>query len=214
MKKLFFKTGILFFGLSLLTLSCSEDNIKPEKNSQQLMNRYLLSEMTEAKELFIKMILTEEYKDYKYALDSFVYKMENNAVLFKSKEEAMIWISENLSKTSFNSIEEFESKLNIILSKHSNLIIKNQLLFTLLDKADKSEFLEIVQPSLAQVPNITNANGCQNGCMDDCSFDLNANNYVHSLNFYGSNSPAFGEMYYWIRVKEIIADFNGCMSSC
>ena len=75
MKKLFLKFGIFFIGFSLLTMSCSELSENPQNSSTSAQSKNSDSELNLAKSLFIEMIKTSDYSNYKIAINNFVDKM-------------------------------------------------------------------------------------------------------------------------------------------
>lgn len=207
------KLGILFVIITLF-LNCSNENKEAETVINQMYRITSLDDVKHAKELFIEMTKSYEYIDYKESLNAFVSKMNDNAILFKTKEEYIEWITLNLSKTSFNSVEQFKNMIEDMLLKHETLAEKNTVLFSFLKVANSSQFLEIVKPSLTVVPYITNATPCQNGCMNDCEDQLNGDNFAYSMGYGDLGNPTFAEAYHVIRVKQIIKDLNTCMSGC
>jgi uncharacterized protein YukJ len=217
MKKLFLKFGILFIGFSLLTMSCSEqsDNLQNDSTSAQSKNSE--SELNLAKNLFIEMIKTEDYLNYKIALNNFADKMNGNTVFFKTRVEYIDWITNNLSKTNFSSRDEFITAIDDMAAKNSILENKNIALYGYLSNADQNQFLEIVQPSLGTIPTITNFNSCTNQCISDYNDAENGNEWAYANN-YGIGDTNFAHnmatSIYWIRVKSIIDSFSACVGSC
>lgn len=212
MKKLFFKAGILLFGLSLLTLACSKENVNILENSSSTA-KVTSDQLSKAKTQFIDMMKTSEYTIYSDALKAFVDKMNGNAILFPTKDKYMDWIAQNLSKTKFTSTEEFSLMIDDLLAKNSILETKNAQLFAYISEADSSQFLEIVQPSLGKLPTVTALNSCVNDCINDCEFALNGNEYAYSLD-YGTNNHFFAQQYYWERYKSICDSLSGCVGGC
>lgn len=190
MRKIIFKTGVLFVGLSLLILSCSKDSENSQDTNTEYFNKITQNEQTTAKNLFIDMIKTSDYSSYQSSLDAFVDKMNGNAVYFKTKTEYMDWITVNISNTSFTSTQEFNSMLDDIAAKHAILVSKNSQLFAYIDNADAEQVLEIIQPSLATRQVVTLSNSCANQCISDYEFAMNGNDYAYSLD-YNTNSHAF-----------------------
>jgi len=197
----------------LLSLSCTKE-IESSNNSElRIVNKYSESELKTAKELFLNMINTYEYLDYKNSIDIFAEKMNGNAIFFKSKEEYLFWINVNLSKTNFESVDEFEILLNDMITKNIVLENKNSMLYKYLNSADQQDFINIVRPSLGAVPITTLSNSCTNGCISDCEDALAGNEWAYH-NDYGTNSHAFALQYYWVRYKSICDSFSACIGSC
>lgn len=216
MKDYFFKTGILFVLLTF-TVSCNEDTETSKNTNNGYLSKYNKGELEIAKDLFINMIKTSEYLDYKNSIDIFAEKMNGNAILFPEKEGYMSWIAINLSKTKFSSSDEFSNMIDDMIAKNTILESKNAILFSYLDNADQDQFLEIVQPSLAIMPTVTTFSSCTNQCISDYNDAENGNEWAYANN-YGIGHTNFAHnmatSIYWIRVKSIIDSFSACVGSC
>lgn len=216
MKNLFLKTVFLLFCVSMLVLGCSKEDANTS-NNLSISAKVAENELTKAKQLFVDMMSTSDYSNYKSTLMNFVDKMNGNVVILQTKEEYLDWISLNLAKTKFTSKEEFSEILDNLVLKQSILMTKNSELYSYLAHADEKQTIEIMQPSLATPPNVTTNGTCADGCMDQCELDICANNYVHSLNYgLGDNEFAYAlaDSIYWSQMTWIIGSFNNCLSNC
>lgn len=216
MKNLFLKTVSLLFCVSMLVLGCSTED-ENTTNSPSINAKVAENELIKAKQLFVDMMSTSEYSNYRSTLMNFVDKMNGNVVIFQTKQEYLNWISLNLAKTKFISKEEFSEILDNLVLKQSILMTKNSELYSYLAHAEEQQIIQILQPSLATPPNIVTTSSCADECMDQCELDINANNYVHSIN-YGMGDTAFAyalsDSIYWSQMTWIIGSYNNCLSNC
>jgi len=168
-----------------------------------------------AKQKFLSVTKTQDYLDYKKALNTFVYKMKGNAILFKTKEEYVEWIEVNLNQTNFSSVEDFVLLMNDMIAKNSIVENNNKTLFMFIEKLDSAHFLEVIQPSLGVLPTITTFGACADGCMDSCSSTLdNIESGYGAMHAQYPYLSSLIDAMYWISYENAIDSFNGCMSSC
>lgn len=177
-------------------------------------------ELDVAKKLFTDMINSNDYLAYKEVLSAFVTKLDGNTInLFKDKQEAMVWISTNISKTKFTSTTEFGNILDNMESKYSTVRQNNELLFSYMNKADEIQLLEIIKPSLGTIPTVTTFGACVDSCISDFEFGLNGLDWSRANNF-GYTGPmnafiaASTEALYWSLYRQQLLFFNNCMIPC
>lgn len=215
----------LFLGMLITTLfaisSCSLESEEKISDKNQIgFQRLSTSNLERAKELFKTMMLSNDYKDLEIIRKNFVTKMNKNVVYLNSKEDYMRWISENLYKTNFISVGEFEMTLDAMVAKQTILLNNNSELYGYIQNAESDEILDIIKPSLGTTPPIYTSNSCSDACMDDCSTQLDAlevaTAFLYALQGPNQNPLAMAiiDAMYWTRFEIIVDDLNDCISGC
>lgn len=214
MRKLFFKFGIVFISVTLLTLSCSKES---ETDNNNLSAKVTQNEVEIAKKLYEDMTKTTDYKDFRNSAKAYADKMNMNVVILATKAQYIEWIGANMAKTKFTSIQQFTLMFDDVINKQSILTQKNADLYNYLEEADQKERLAIMQPGLATPPTLAVTGGCAAGCMDDCESDMIANDYVRSLNYglgFSDYANGVAEGIYWSQMNWIIGMLNSCLAGC
>ena len=214
------KLALIVLGLVFFTIiSCTNEDKDEQSQIENSKNFRLVSgDLERAKELFLNMIRTEDYKRFMDVTNDFVSKMNYNIVNVRSKEEYMNWISSNLNLTKFASVEDFERSLDDMITKQSVLMSNNTEIYSYLDNAEPDQILEIIEPSLGLPPTLYEVNSCSDGCINTCFNSLDVLDSVTALQYAASSNHPFMwsiiNAQYWAAFKVIVDNLNSCISNC
>ena len=222
-------------GISLFVFSCSsEDSIEKEQDaltndtpSQSQAYRLGQTDLAVAQQMYLDMMRTQEYIDFKAASANFRSKFNGNEITFKTRQDGVDWITNNLGKTSFTSVTEFETIFDEAVAKTNAWINANPTLFDFIKAADKEERMIIFKPEEGD-GSLPDYNGTvtTQSCMDDC---VNAYETAYDEatdEYYDSIGEPDGSIGYAILTFLNITDYentiyetlplayNNCMSAC
>lgn len=189
------------------------------------------TELEDAIRLYNDMIETTEYKAFDLLLEEFNWKMnvENeNMPTFVSKDEAMIWINNNLARTNFSSISEFESDYDNLTGAMGNIMSNNMGLYDAFSGATLDQTIEIMNPKNPSVEYPTGPNACELGCIISYDNDRQAAESDYSIAMalingaenLGGNKEALAlarqtaTKLYRSKLNNLIYEFNGCIEGC
>lgn len=207
---------ILFFLLSLL-VSCSRENNETENQNVSTLRLGSQNELETAKRLFLEMMNTNEYVSYNNELRIFISKLNGNVVpLFRNRTESNNWIIQNLARTNFVSIQEFEMMIDSMEEKYRIIMARNQQVFSLMQNADESQFLEIVEPSLGSLPVLTVNSDCADSCMNTASSAIDSLDADYRSETQSGNPWRIivAVLTYWSSFESIVDNLNGCLANC
>lgn len=224
MKKFF------FFGLCSLSLvfACTNDGDSnaSAKTTFDQSARLGIIDVATAKQMYINMTATQDYIDFKKSIKDFNALLGGkNAVSFDTKAKWLTWINTNLSLTSFQSVNHFETMFDDMVSKAQILLDANSDLFEFIGKADKNEIIIVVAPEIGDgtVPEHTYS---PSSCLDDCieAYEL-ADAEVREEYFDSLDYPAgdiFSAIFLGMSLREyehmiyevLPLQFNDCASGC
>lgn len=212
--------------------SCSSDsdtvtdkntqvNTESSANSHRLNN----TDLDTARQLYADMTKTTEYTDYKASLRAFNEKLHPNNISYVEKSDWMDWIRVNISATTFNSVQEFESMFDDSVNKLTILMDSNRTVYDFLLNADVDQINIITKPERGFIPNPpVTTNGCIEDCMDtaDAAFDSAQADHDAAIEAAGSMiNPAMAlgvilgaDRKLDDRNLEIAMEYNGCAGNC
>ncbi|WP_417356914.1 hypothetical protein [Flavobacterium sp.] len=183
MKKL--ALPFIFCVSTLFYFSCSSDidnatdNKQPESISFQLKSMPTDS-INKAARMYVLMTQTQDYIDFKSSVSAFNSKVVPNRVSFSSKSQWMSWITDNISKTGFTTVTQFESMFDDCVTKFDLLMQNNDELFKLIEPAadDTTALLQIFEPELMPQPEpLQDIDACKEACMDATSTAIDVENH-------------------------------------
>ncbi|QYJ68872.1 hypothetical protein [Flavobacterium litorale] len=213
--------------LTLSFFSCSTDNNDTTTETTANTSNFQLKksnkiDLATAKQFYVDMMATQEYTDYKSALATFTGKLLLNEVRATNKAEWMSWINNNLNKTGFSSIAEFETIYDDTTNKLSKMISANIDLYDFIGNADLIQVGEVLEPEFANhtVDYPSNTDTCLDNCIDttDAQLDELETQYTQNLQL----AALSGDFGYTVAVEanyenayiEIALDFNACAGAC
>jgi hypothetical protein len=140
MKFIVFKL-ILFF-----TIQCA--NAQQSQTAAAFTSVLSHEEFIKAKDLFLKMSNSDAYKSSREGTKLFVRKMKkvNIGESDKTDEAFLEWISKNLSRTSFKSIEEAVTLRKSNIDATAKMWEENQEFYEIFRRASKEQALELYKP--------------------------------------------------------------------
>jgi hypothetical protein len=211
----------LLLGSVLITFACNNesDNAKQEASSKAPtpLARLTSTNLTTAKSLYLTMIATTAYSNYKAARTSFVTNMKTNAIYYTTKTQYMSWISTHLSSTSFGTTTAFSTAYDDVLSKYNIIVAANATLFNFIRNADADQLSEIYQPGLGTLP-VYAPSSCVDDCLDAATIAFDANDSARSatLQACAGNAECENnvESYYWEVFVNICATSDACVNAC
>lgn len=180
------KSFYFFILLSLFFVSCSEnedvvvnDSFLQTEFSAQYAHRGGTSlspeDFDEAKGLYIAMINSSEYEIYTASLRTFVVKLNDNEADFETKDDAMKWINQNISVTSFTNVSEFESMFDDNINALEVLVDLNERVYELMSGADLGQLQVILSPGNSKIDYPVVTDSCQEECERICDEAMIAN---------------------------------------
>lgn len=148
MKK--FSLFLLLGVMCLFYLACSTESnevtANPDSNSAAFKPKSLTTNDFEtAKALYLAMIASQDYIDYKQSLKDFNAKLNAN-VTFSRKSDWMDWININISTTSFTDTAEFETMYDNSINLLSNIARENTALCDYIIGASGNQLIQIITP--------------------------------------------------------------------
>ncbi|AXG75038.1 hypothetical protein DVK85_12690 [Flavobacterium arcticum] len=216
--------------LTLSFFSCSTENndATTTENAASTSSAFQLKSLSTtdlgtAKQLYIDMMGTQKYSDYKSALAAFTDKLGLNKITGTTKIEWMSWINNNLNKTSFTSVTEFESMYDDSVNKLSIMIGANTALYDYMSKADVYQIGIILQPEHDNhtVDYPVQTNSCLDDCISICDSaqDVLQDQYDQNVQFaasagYDSGLMIGAEVNYNSAYIELALEFNSCAGAC
>jgi len=115
------------------------------------------SELQTAKNLYILMMQTDDYKNYKRSMRDMNIKLQGLQLpsytdpdvgndLVKIRKITELWLKENISKTQFASVKEGTDTIVEVFALLKKRIEDHKEVYDLMRKAEKSQVLQIIEP--------------------------------------------------------------------
>jgi len=218
-----FKSLLLLSVTSVLLFSCSTDEqdviIKEEQQLKFTPKSLSSVNLQTAISLYQDMTLTTEYLNYKNALRAFNLKFNKNSQPFSNKADMAKWVKENIKKTSFTDMQQFEAMWAIAVNKGSIMKSANSTLYVFIRNANIHEIKLIFQPEWAHLQ--TNGIGCIAGCIaaaiiayDQTDLALQEAYYNNNIANGGELGEASIERNFNMTYMSVAAQQVGCMAGC
>ncbi|QYJ68106.1 hypothetical protein [Flavobacterium litorale] len=235
MKKFILPTVLCVLTLSFFSCSTENDDIATAENATINSAIFQLKSLTtidvdKAKQLYIHMMGTQEYIDYKNSIKSFNNKLgAANNVSFGTKVEWMNWMRNNIFNTSFKSIAQFETIYDTSIHKLEIMVNANSELYNFMQRANKIQISQIIAPEFNDTvpggyPDVTNS--CVDSCIDWCDSALDLIDEILSESIEIANQYAFenvslyfqatfdANQSYNFQYESITLQLNQCIAVC
>lgn len=231
MKKLTLPTILCLITLSFFSCSTENDDVTNETTTANEIlfqaKSLTVTDLDKAKQLYIDMMGTQEYADFKNSIKNFNDKLgAANDVNFETKREWMDWINNNIANTSFTSVTQFETIFDDSINKSDAMVNANPTLFNYVKDADRGQILIIFTPEEGD-GNLPDNGYTPSSCLDDCieeyetAYAAATEQYYDTVEqgtngtFLGSVSIFFGLRNYEHTINEVLPlNYNNCAGKC
>jgi len=181
--------------LSVLLSSCSDENDTIMNNTGVQTdaiaghNKMGSTDLGRAKDLYAAMKASAEYGDFTNAVKSFNASLQVE-ISFGSKAEWINWLRNNISRTAFTSVSQFETKYDNMIVKFRAMKAANGTLYFLLKDTKQSDLQVILQPEHGYQGQYQTQSECEENCMDFCESSLDDNDTVLDYTLFLANTSS------------------------
>lgn len=130
---------------------------QPDSEIDSLKKGLSSTELQRAKELYIRMLETDDYMNYKRRMRDMNVKLQGLPLpaytdpdvgndLVKIRKITEQWLKENIRKTQFTSVKEGTDDIVEVFALLKKRMEDHKEVYDLMRKAEKSQILQIIEP--------------------------------------------------------------------
>ena len=217
MKNLKISFAIIFILLASITISvsCSENENGKVENSN-LKARISDRDMEKLKADFIIIMESNEYINFHKGAKTMGEKMNKENFTFKTREEFVEWINNNLDKTFFTSTNDAIKLYDSTINELNNLHIKYKNFYSSLNDCTIDDILIICAPELVHPPLQSSERSCANACVDAAvkAFHIADLTYEYAMNSGNVYMAMYGTIAYNNENAQITQNYIKCFGNC
>lgn len=213
----FFRSLVIIFITTTVFFSCTGEEDNPTSGSIDTSKEILLqrgkNELDDLRTFYADVVIkSKSYIDFNANIRGMADNLKNvSTSTIENRTDFKNWITAELSKTKFKSVNEAMAYYDLTIASYDKYVNEHGSFFKDIDELTNEEIGFVIQDGSFSPPVATNANPCQNGCMDTVSATLDS---IENTRRWRKWWQIVKFLTYWSSIETAIDDFNACMSGC